>query len=87
MKRINKHGKSWVFLTHPLGHDPYNSIDNSYMVNTDQMELVKLKTEIVDAFVFNQQQREKVAMTGLYTSTPVVAREEFERDELGLPVL
>lgn len=73
MKRINKRSRHWVYLTHPLGYDPYDSYSTSYMVNTDQHELVKIKGEIVDAYLQHASLDTKIASAGIYTPTPVAA--------------
>lgn len=73
MKRINKRPRTWVYLTHPLGYDPYDSYGTSYMVDTDQHELLKIKSEIVDAYLQHASIDTKIASAGVYTETKTAA--------------
>jgi len=66
MKYLNKPLKSWVYLTHPLGYDPYDSYASSYMVNTATLDLKKIKGDILDTWEHNQGVRNKIATSGAY---------------------
>jgi hypothetical protein len=55
-----KRDRRWVYLTHPLGYDPYDSLDNSYLVNTDIWELEKLKDRIIAGCLETQRRRAAV---------------------------
>jgi len=72
VRRINKHPRTWVYLTHPLGHDPYDSYSTSYMVNSETLDLKKIKEDIVNKWLSNQDERIGVATVGLY-APPVAA--------------
>lgn len=82
MKYLNKLPKSWVYLTHPLGYDPYDSYASSYMVNTAEFELKKIKGEILEAWTHNQGERNKVATAGVYAPAPAPVAAPFNGDPL-----
>lgn len=73
MKRLYKLPKSWVYLTHPLGYDPYDSYATSYMVNSATYDLTKIKDNIANSWCRNQDARNEVATAGGYKSAPMVA--------------
>lgn len=74
MKKLKKLPKTWAYVTHPLGHDPYNSYATSYVVNTETHELKKIREEIVNQWLANQEKRVDVATAGIYQpSAPAVA--------------
>lgn len=62
--------RTWIYLTHPLGHDPYDSYGSSYMVNTATLDLLKVREEIVNEWLLNQGRRVEVATAGIYESQP-----------------
>jgi hypothetical protein len=66
MRHLKKLGKVWVYLTHPLGYDPYDNYATSYMVNTTEHELLKVKREIEEAWIGNAELRTQVATAGAY---------------------
>lgn len=73
MKRLRKLPKTWVFIAHPCGYDPYNSYDSSYMANSETVDLRKLRTEVADQYLTVLKSEEELALAGIYQhSKPTV---------------
>jgi hypothetical protein len=68
LKKLYKLPRSWRYVVHPLGYDPYDSYSTSYMVDTVKYDLHKVNTKVVDMFTKNQEARADVALAGVYTS-------------------
>jgi hypothetical protein len=57
---VTKLGKSWAFISSPLGYDPYDSISRGFLVNADYERIRDFREKTVATEIVNMRLRGEI---------------------------